>query len=265
MHISQLHDAMNFAHRLADGSRSIIGSAFRHGCQFSNKADGSPVTEIDMKVEQSLRQAIHEQYPAHGVLGEEYAPEDADADYVWVIDPIDGTKDFIAGIPTFGTLIALAYKGVPILGVIDLPMTKERWSGADGIPTVWNGQPVRVRTGRPLSEALLSTSSPDYFKGEDQESFARLRSSVHWCVYGGGCCAYGRLASGSIDIDIQAGLDPADFCAGAPIIRNAGGVVTDWNGNPLTIHSGKNVLSAGDAPLHDQALDILARTSREVA
>lgn len=265
MRISQLNDAMNFAHSLADCSRAIIRDAFRHNCRFTDKADGSPVTEIDMQVERHLRAAIEEQYPAHGILGEEYAPENAEADYVWVIDPIDGTKDFIAGIPTFGSLIALAYKNVPILGVIELPMTGERWSGADGLPTVWNGQPVRVRSGVPLDKALLSTSSPDYFKGADQEAFARLRSSIHWCVYGGGCCAYGRLASGSIDIDIQAGLDPADFCAVAPVIRNAGGIVTDWSGNPLTIHSPSNVLSAGDPRLHEQALGILAQPGRKIA
>ncbi len=265
MQVSQVHDYLNFASRIADDSRRIIQDAFRRGRQFDNKQDGSPVTEIDKQVERGLRQAIANTYPDHGILGEEYAPEHLEADYVWVIDPIDGTKDFITGIPTFGTLIALAYRGAPILGIIDLPMTQERFAGADGVPTTLNGTPVTVRKGVRLPDVLLSTSSPDYYKGGDREALDRLRPNVHWCVYGGGCCAYGRIAAGSIDVGLDTGFDPADYCAHVPIIRNAGGVMTDWEGNPLTIRSGKRILAAGDAKIHEAVLEILAPAARKSA
>ena len=253
-----LPGAMAFADRLADTSRAILREAVRTRQSFDTKSDSSPVTEVDRRVEQALRERIEAAYPAHGIFGEEFGSQGVDNEYVWVLDPIDGTKAFISGIPIFGTLIALAHRGVPVLGVIDNPVTCERWVGAEGMPTTLNGVAVTTRADTLLPDAILSTGSPDPYRGMERNAFERLRSSVKWCVYGGSCHAYGRLANGAIDILVDAGLDPFDYCALAPIVRGAGGIITDWEGQPLTIHSGSRCVAAGSAALHAQAMALLA-------
>ena len=183
--------------------RSIIREAAGRINAFDSKGDDSPVTEIDRRVETELRRRIGEAFPEHGIQGEEFGAQATGADYVWVLDPIDGTKAFVAGIPVFGTLIALAHRGVPVLGVIDQPMTRERWIGADGFPTTLNGTRVATSGRTVLSEAVLSTSNIELYDPASLPVFEALRSSVHWCVYGGSCYAYGRLASGGIDVAIE--------------------------------------------------------------
>lgn len=253
----ELQHAITFANQLADASGAIIREAMAAPPAFTPKADNSPVTEIDKKVERELRRLIEATYPSHGILGEEYGGQALDNDYVWVIDPIDGTKPFIAGVPVFGTLIALTFRGSPILGVIDHPVTRERWVGADGIPTTLNGVPVRTRPCPDLAGAIISTSNPDLYGADGRPAFERLRAAAHWCLYGASCYAYGRLASGAIDVSIDEGFSPHDYCALVPVIRGAGGVVTDWNGDALTIRSGRRVLAAGSAELHAKALQLV--------
>jgi inositol-phosphate phosphatase / L-galactose 1-phosphate phosphatase / histidinol-phosphatase len=259
MNADEIQAAIAFANRLADASGEIIRQAVSGAQAFITKSDNSPVTEIDRRVELELRTRIETAYPDHGILGEEYGPRDLDNEFVWVIDPIDGTKAFITGIPTYGTLIALAHRGAPILGVIDHPITNERWVGADGIGTTLNGRLVQARSCEVMAEAILTTGNPEPFNDTERDAFARLREASNWCVYGGGCLAYGRIASGFLDIGIECGHDAFDFCALVPVIRNAGGVITDWEGNPLTIHSGHRYVATGDAALHEQVLEILAR------
>lgn len=247
-----------FTETLVDTSRAIIREAVSHRRSFVTKGDSSPVTEIDRLVETRLREAIGARHPGHGILGEEFESIDLDAEFVWVIDPIDGTKAFITGIPTYGTLIALAYHGVPILGVIDNPVTGERWLGGDGIQTRLNGTVIHTRDCTVLAEAIIGNGNPEPFNADDQQAFARLRRATKWCVYGGGCHAYGRVADGALDISIDCGLDAFDYCALAPIIRNAGGAISDWNGAPLTIHSGHRCVASATPILHDRVLERLA-------
>jgi histidinol phosphatase-like enzyme (inositol monophosphatase family) len=243
------------ASSLADASRAIIRDSLARGRDFITKTDSSPVTEVDRAVETRLREEIGARHPDHGILGEEFASTGLDAEWVWVIDPIDGTKAFITGIPTFGTLIALAHQGVPVLGVIDNPVTGERWIGADGIPTRLNGELVRTRACTEVSGSILANGSPEPFNAAEQHALQRLRGEARWCVYGGGCHAYGRLSDGALDISVDGGLDAFDYCALVPVVRNAGGAMTDWSGGDLTIRSGRrSVVSSATPALHEHVL-----------
>ncbi len=248
-----------FAGQRADASRAQLRASLGRPVQADPKGDGSPVTAIDRAVEARLREMIAARYPDHGIVGEERGAARPESDSVWVIDPIDGTLAFLAGIPVFGTLIALVRGGAPAIGVIDLPATGERWVGCEGRPTMHNGEAVRARPCAELSTALLSTSNPDFYGEAEFEAFERLKASTRWTVYGGSCLAYARIASGRIDVGVDAGLDPVDYCALVPVIRGAGGAITDWEGRALSLGSGSRVLAAGDPRAHARALEILAR------
>jgi len=253
-----MQELLRFAGDLADAARAILRQATRKPFEIIRKDDGSPVTEVDKAVEDALRILITEHYPDHGVLGEERAPTNPDAEYKWVIDPIDGTLPFLAGIPVFGTLIALVQGDAPILGVIEMPMTGERWLGCKGQPTICNGQPVRTRACESLSQALMSTSNPDFYSDETRPALQRVQAASRWAVYGGSCMAYAQIATGRVDIGMDVGFDIHDYLALVPVIRGAGGVISDWNGDDLTIHSGDQLIAAGDPRVHQQTLDILA-------
>jgi inositol-phosphate phosphatase/L-galactose 1-phosphate phosphatase/histidinol-phosphatase len=246
------------ANSFADISRTIIREEIYRPRQVTVKSDATPVTPIDQKVERALRSAIQESFPDHGIIGEEYANLDSDSDYVWVLDPIDGTMAFIAGLPTFATLIALTWRGAPILGVMDSPITEERWIGVDGVGTTLNGVTIQSRQCRSLNTAFAHTSSPLYFESEnDVASYDRITNAVQFLVFGGGCHAFGRVAHGYIDVAFEAAHDIHDYLALVPIINNAGGIISDWQGNPLTLLSGPRFLACGDKAVHTQALQIL--------
>jgi len=235
-----------FAETLADAAGAIIRGYFRRGVAIDDKPDQSPVTVADREAEQALRRLIGERYPADGILGEEFGPERIDAERVWVLDPIDGTKSFISGVPLFGTLIALTERGRPILGVIDQPISRERWVGAQGHPSRLNGAPIHCRPCGALAAATLFATAPELFRDGDAPGFQRLRERVKLARYGADCYAYGLLALGSIDLVCEASLKPYDYCAVVPVIEGAGGVATDWEGRPLGLGSGSRVIAAGD-------------------
>ena len=253
-------DIVAFAHRLADASGKVVRRYFRQPIAIDYKADDSPATRADRETETAIREMIAAEYPEHGVIGEEQPPERADADYLWIVDPIDGTRPFLAGVPTFGTLIALTHKGTTVLGIIDQPVSGERWVGVNGQPTTLNGEPVRTRACTDLSKAQLCTSSPHYYEGADLDALERLRQSVEWVSYGTDCYGFGLIASGCIDIGIESGMNVHDFCALVPVIENAGGVITDWSGAPLTLRSSGRVrvIAAGDRTAHAVAIERLA-------
>ncbi len=237
-----------FAHALADKAGDVIRPYFRAKLTVETKADDSEVTRADREGEAAMREMIRAQYPTHGIWGEEYGKENADAEYVWLLDPVDGTRSFIAGFPTFGTLIALVHRGVPVLGIIDQPVLRERWEGFG----TRNPEPETRKQA--LADALLSTTSPDLFSKEDAEKFRRVQTKVKTTVYGYDCYAYAQLASGHVDLVIEAGLKPHDFCAIAPVVAAAGGCLTDWQGNPVTLASDGHVLAAATGRLHREAL-----------
>jgi inositol-phosphate phosphatase/L-galactose 1-phosphate phosphatase/histidinol-phosphatase len=251
------------AHRLADASGAIVRRYFRAGVDVMHKDDKSPVTVADREAEAAIREIVHAAYPEHGVVGEEHPDHRPKADFVWVVDPIDGTKSFITGRPLFGTLIALTLGGAPILGVIDHPALGERWIGARGWPTTMNGREVRARRCGRLAEAALFASSPHMFKGAALQAFERVRRRSRQTVYGSDCYAYALVASGFGDLVVEANMDIYDYLAAVPVLEGAGGVMTDWRGRPLTLDSGDRVIAAGDAAVHRQALALLGANARK--
>ena len=205
-----------------------------------------------------MRRLIAARFPDHGIIGEEFGREREDAEFVWVLDPIDGTKSFISGVPLFGTLIALARRGRPIVGVINQPISRERWIGAAGQPTLFNGAPINVRPCESLGAATLFATSPDMFVGDDKPAFGRVAEAAKLVRFGADCYAYGLVALGFIDLVIEASLKPYDFSAMLPVVEGAGGVASDWRGAPLTIASDGRVVIAGDRRVHEAALRLLA-------
>ena len=253
-----LEPFIDLAERLADASGAIVRRYFRTTLEVEDKPDKSPVTVADRKAETAIRELIEEAFPDHGIVGEEYGAVRADAKYVWVLDPIDGTKSFITGKPLFGTLIGLLHEGAAVLGLIDQPVLGERWLGARGRPTTLNGRPVHVRPCGELGRAALYATSPHMFEGADKQAFARVRDAVKLSLYGADCYAYGLLACGFADLVVEASLAAYDYCGVVAVIEGAGGVITDWTGAPLGLGSDGRVVAAGDRRSHERALELLA-------
>jgi len=246
------------AERLAEASGPVVRRYFRAELDVEAKQDASPVTIADREAEAAMRNLLEQAYPEHGIFGEEHGFVRTDAEYAWVLDPIDGTKAFVTGMPIFGTLIAVMRDGAPILGVIDQPVLGERWIGAAGRPTTLNGAPAHTQAAARLSSVRHYATHPDMFvHGDDRAKVDGLIAQVRQSRYGGDCYAYGLLASGHIDLITEACLKIYDFMALVPVIEGAGGVVTDWDGAPLTRESDGHVLAAANRTLHGEALAIL--------
>ena len=251
-------DLIALANRLADASGDAIRPYFRQRIAIDTKADASPVTIADREAEQSIRALLADARPNDGIIGEELGNENTDAEFVWVIDPIDGTKSFITGRPIFGTLIALMRNGSPLLGVIDQPIARERWIGLRGEGTTLNGASVSVRDCPSLADATIGTTAPDLFEGAGIESWQRAATEARHAVYGGDCYTYAQVAGGLVDAVVEAGLQTYDFAALAPVVEEAGGIVTDWQGKPLTLSSDGTIVACGDERVHAELLEILA-------
>lgn len=252
-----LEEHVQFAVRLADAARKVMAAQLAGLPDVEIKPDSSYVTQTDKAIERELRTLICGAYPAHGILGEEYGAERADAEHVWVLDPIDGTAAFVAGLPVFGTLIALMHRGKPVVGVIDHLVTNDRWIGAEGRPSRRNGSVIRTRKCPSLARAMLSASNPDFFQEDERPRFERLRAKTQWRIYGGSCYSYGLLAAGRTDVAIDTGLSIHDYAPYVPIIEGAGGVITDWDGKAITAESGRRILAAGDPERHAEALALI--------
>ncbi|PTM41206.1 histidinol-phosphatase [Bosea sp. 124] len=251
-----------FVAELATQSGQAILPFFRAHHAMEDKSAGGvfdPVTEADRAGETIMRHLIKRSFPAHGVLGEEFGNENTDAEYVWVLDPIDGTRAFISGIPVWGTLIGLARDGTPVYGMMHQPFTGERYSG-DGREARYEGpggaRTLRTRQVAGLSSATLMTTSPGLFRNDEALAYQRVESQVRLARYGCDCYAYCMLASGHVDLVIESGLKPYDIVALIPIIEGAGGIVTSWDGGSAA--GGGRILAAASKPLHEAALALLA-------
>lgn len=259
-----IDDALNSliaaAEAAADVAGAVIRPFFRAPLAADLKTDHSPVTIADRSAEQAMRAMLAERFPDHGVLGEEFGRDRPEARSCWVLDPIDGTRAFITGRPVFGTLVALLEEGKPILGVIDQPVTGERWIGAAGRKTLFRG-PMGGRPGcRPcpmLAEAELSCTGPGML-GSDMPRWQKLADSVRRVSWGGDCYAYGLLALGHIDVIAEVTMKLWDWAALVPVIEGAGGRITDWSGAPLRPDGDGRVLAVGDPALLDPAIARLA-------
>lgn len=253
----QLDEFAAFAGKLADLTYPVVERWFRGSPDIEDKADGSPVTIADKTIERLIREAIRETYPDHGVLGEEYGREGLDHRFVWVIDPIDGTKSFITGFPLFGTLIALLENGKPALGLVEIQRLRERWVGLAGRETTLDGKPTRARKVGRLADATVTATSPDIFNPAELEAFERVGRAARIRRFGGDCYAYAMIAGGQVDAVVEAGLQPYDYLALIPVIEGAGGVVTDWEGGPVGITDNARVIAAATPELHAEILERL--------
>ena len=253
-------DFAGFVDQLATASGDTILPFFRTALAVENKKAGGfdPVTAADRAAEQAMRALIRRNFPDHGILGEEYGTEHADAEYVWALDPIDGTKSFITGMVAWGTLIGLMRFGEPVFGMMHQPFTRERFSG-DGGAATYRGpsgkRDLRVRACASLNDAILSTTSPLLMNDADRTAFGKLENAVKLSRYGGDCYAYCMLAAGLIDLVVETEIKPYDIVAVIPIITGAGGVITTWENGPA--QGGGRIVVAGDKSVHKAALDLL--------
>jgi histidinol phosphatase-like enzyme (inositol monophosphatase family) len=262
--LARLADFESFAVGLARAAGEVILPLFRRENGLEDKGaakDGAfdPVTAADRGAEAAIRHAIASAYPDHGVIGEEYGDDRPDADFVWVLDPIDGTRGFIAGIPLWTTLIALRFKGRPIVGLIAQPYLDEIFVGtAQGSRLLHRGAatPLAVRPCPRLDQAVIVTTDPLMFKGADAAAWARLKSAARLARYSADAYAYALAAAGQLDLVIETGLKAWDIEAAIPLLQGAGGSVTDWRGRPIGAHGGA-CLIAGDAACRDQAIATL--------
>ena len=274
-------DFERFVEQLADVSAEAILPFFRTALATEDKARGGafdPVTEADRAAETVMRRLIEKYFPGHGVIGEEFGSRRENAEYVWVLDPIDGTKSFICGFPTWGTLIGLTHNGAPVYGLMNQPFTRERFSG-DGRAAYWRGPARRdqwsaasahfgrgesaamekrrlsTRSCAQLAQATLMTTSPSLIDENLLENFRRVERQTRLSRYGGDCYAYCALAAGHVDLVIETNLNPYDIAPLIPIVEGAGGVVTTWSGQ--SAEKGGAIIAAGDARLHEKALALL--------
>lgn len=260
-------DFEGFVRRLADAAGAAILPFFRTALIPHDKASGGdfdPVTEADRAAELVIRGLIEQTFPEHGIVGEEFGSARADAEYVWVVDPIDGTKSFVAGLPVWGTLIGLLHRGRACYGMMRQPFTGETFSG-DGEASRWEGlhaapgQGSRRLLARPcasLAEATLMTTSPRLIPAELRPAYERVESAARLVRYGGDCYSYCMVAAGHVDLVVEAGLNPYDIVALIPIVEGAGGIVTTWDGGDPT--RGGAIVAAGDRRVHQAALALLA-------
>lgn len=247
---------IDLAHRLADRAGEVIKPYYRQKLDIIDKNDLSPVTIADQDAEAAMRQMIEKEFPEHGIYGEEHGQVRTNAEFVWVLDPIDGTHSFISGCPTFTTLIGLCRNGTPVAGIMDQVISNERWVGANGQSQL-NGTRITTRACASVDQASLFSWGAELFDCDRPDQYRRLYERAKLKRFGYDSYAYGLLAHGFADIIADFDMKPYDYCALVPLISNAGGCITDWDGHPLTLSNGGNVLASGSLDLHKQVLEIL--------
>lgn len=260
------HDPDQLTHialQCADAAKKCVSPYFRTKLAIESKQDDSPVTKADREAEKAMRAILSHHCPHHSILGEETGQEgDLSAEWLWILDPIDGTRSFVTGRPSFCTLIALLHKGVPVLGIIDQPVIEERWLGLSGQKTRFmsSSLPGTIGTRRcpTLKQAELSCTSPEIIRPSYQTRFDHLRKTVSRTSWGGDAYGYGLLSLGLIDLIAEDTLKPWDWAALVPVIKGAGGTITDWNGHELNLQSDGSVLACGDPVLLKDAVKALS-------
>ena len=255
-YLNKIEEYKKFANILADESENIIMQYFRQNFQIEKKDDKSPVTIADKNSELRIRELIKKTYPDHGIIGEEFENINSESDFLWVIDPIDGTKSFVSGHKDFGTLISLLFKNKPILGIINCPAHKERWVGVQNQKTTMNDQIIYTSPEKSISECY-AYSSGLYQENTKFKTFCyQVFNKVKNYRLGGDCYAYGMLASGLINIVIEDTLKIWDYMALIPVIEGAGGVVSDISGKSLDLNSDGSFIAASSKEILAQVLEI---------
>jgi myo-inositol-1(or 4)-monophosphatase len=266
LHPVPFQSLLDFALGLAKASGDLVLPYYRKPLDIEDKniakgiAEFDPVTQADRAVEAMIRSKVEAHFPAHGIHGEEFGLSRPDADYQWIIDPIDGTRAFMMGLPTWGTLIGLTHKGSPVLGAMGQPFTGELfWSTQTGARTsgpLTGEQAMHVRPCAGLATAILACTAPSLFKtASERARFEAVSARTKMMRYGGDCYIYALVAAGQIDLVIEANLQSFDVAALIPIIERAGGIISTWDGGPAL--SGGQIIAAGDRRVYDEAMAIL--------
>ena len=274
----QIAELLAFSDELADAARGVILPLFRTGLDVQSKQTPSkpgfdPVTEADKGAERAIRTLIERRYPTHGILGEEYGLKPPQDGFAWVLDPVDGTRQFIAGLPLWGTLIALTHDGAPLIGLIDQGYIGERFrgwpGGADFKRDDGVRKPLRVRNCGALRDAIVATTDPNLFSGAEAGGFEHVRQTAKLARFGCDCYAYAMVAMGGVDLVAESPLAPWDVGALIPVVKGAGGIATDWRGNEIgggdffvSPQARTQFLAAGDARVHTEALLPLKRAAK---
>jgi len=254
---NQMDEFISFANILADESAKVIMEYFRQTLTIENKDDDTPVTIADKKSELKIRELINKAYPSHGILAEEFDDTNLDSEYIWVIDPIDGTRSFIAGHKDFGTLIALLYKKKPVLGIINCPAHSERWIGIENQITTLNGKKIKTSQKKSIEDCYTITTGL-YLEDEIfRNAFENIIKKSKDYILRGDCYMYGMLSSGLVDIVFEDTLKAHDYMALVPVIQGAGGVISDKFNNPITLDSDGSVLATANSLIHKQAINII--------
>lgn len=258
----RLHEYLAFAHRLADAAAAHSLPLFRTHADVEDKSAGAdgrrfdPVTAADRAAEHAMRELIALTYPDHGIHGEEHARVEGTSPLTWILDPIDGTRAFITGLPLWGTLIALNDGERPVLGIMDQPFTRERFVGTGH--AAWLGElPLSTRPCASLADARLMCTTPEMFANDAEwQAFSRVAKRAQLVRYGGDCYAYCMVAAGHVDAVVEAGLQSYDVQALIPIVEGAGGIITSWTGDDP--QNGGRVVACGDRRVHAEILAALA-------
>lgn len=256
--MSELDTLLETALSLSDLATALSAEAWSGEIAVSYKSDGSSLTPADLSIETKWREAIRQQYPAHGILGEEFGVDAGSSAFTWVLDPIDGTRQFGAGLLNFASLISLCRDGRPVLGIIDLPTANGRYVAVEGQGTQFAGRTVISSGQDVLSNSVICLANPESFHGKSKVGYENLRSAGRVKVFDGGAPAYGALSRGLIDVCLNGDdLDAYDICALCPIVNEAGGTITDWAGQPLTIASSGAIVASASPDLHKVVLEKL--------
>ncbi len=251
-------ELLKAALEISESAAAIPMRYFRSGVAVEDKPDESPVTVADRETEEHIRRAILERFPSHGIFGEEFGRQDTASPYSWIVDPIDGTRSFIAGMPLFGMLLGVLRDGRAEAGLIRMPALGECFAGARGGGATWNGRPVRCRPAPPLAKASIIVNEAERILMDDPERLKRLKQAGRLVRFANDCYAFGLLAAGQIDAVLDFDLKPYDYMPVVPVIEAAGGTITDWSGKPLGLDSDGSVLATGGGEIHEKMLGLLA-------
>lgn len=256
--MTELERYMELGQSLADISHALCAEAWRGDIEVSYKDDGSSLTKTDLAIEARWREEIRRQFPTHGILGEEHGADVGSSAFTWVLDPVDGTRQFGAGLLNFSSLISLCRDDRPILGIIDTAVPQARFVAAEGQGTFFAGRPIRSSGQKNLADAVVSLANPDSFKGAQSDGFSRMAAQGRARVFDGGSIAYGALARGLVDVCLNGNdLDPYDICALCPVVTEAGGTISDWKGSSLSLASRGAIAASASEKLHSVVLDRL--------
>ena len=253
-------DLLSFAFNFADVSKNILQKNYFKNFDIEEKNDGSLVTSIDKEIEEKFRKKLKKQFPHHGVIGEEFGYENQENEYVWILDQLDGTHSFIAGKPLFGTLICCIRRNKPIIGLIDIPILNQRWFGGENLGVKLNNKKCeRVLKKKGLDQTIMASTSLLMFDEKNRSTITNIYRKVKFPIFGTDCYAYGLLLSGKIDIIVEANMKPWDYMAQVALVQEAGGKITDWNGESLGINSDGKIIATNLSNHHKEVISLIKK------